>query len=196
MTVGPFAARFALVVIGVFAVASPPQSLDAAGQDQADRARHSSHKDHSGAFVELVREVTKQYQDPAEAEKAGYAVAFGCVSGSDEGAMGVHMVNFAKVLDPTLDPRDPEILIYEPTKGGGLRLTGADYLVFAEDWHKANGPAAPEVMGQLFHLFEAPNRFALGAFYTLHVWAWKENPHGAFVNWHPKVSCTSFDPGM
>ena len=47
-------------------------------------------------------------------------------------------------------------------------------------------------MGQLFHLFDAPNRFGLQAFYTLHVWAWKDNPNGAFVNWHPNVSCESF----
>ena len=39
----------------------------------------------------------------------------------------------------------------------------------------------PQLMGQLFHLFEAPNRFGLPAFYTLHVWAWKENPTGTFV---------------
>ena len=44
-------------------------------------------------------------------------------------------------------------------------------------------------MGQLFHYFEAPNRFGLKAFYTLHVWAWKDNPNGAFVNWNPDVSC-------
>ena len=36
-------------------------------------------------------------------------------------------------------------------------------------------------MGQLLHLFESPNRFGLPAFYTLHVWAWKENPTGMFV---------------
>jgi hypothetical protein len=47
-------------------------------------------------------------------------------------------------------------------------------------------------MGQIFHYFETPNRFGLKAFYTLHVWAWKENPNGAFVNWHPEVSCQSF----
>ena len=50
----------------------------------------------------------------------------------------------------------------------------------------------PEMMGQLFHLFDAPNRFGLPPFYTLHVWAWKDNPNGAFVNWHPNVSCASF----
>jgi hypothetical protein len=24
-------------------------------------------------------------------------------------------------------------------------------------------------------------------------WAWKENPNGAFVNWHPHVSCKAFN---
>ena len=41
-------------------------------------------------------------------------------------------------------------------------------------------------------LVVAPNRFGLPAFYTLHVWAWKNNPNGAFVNWHPDVSCEAF----
>jgi hypothetical protein len=47
-------------------------------------------------------------------------------------------------------------------------------------------------MGQLFHLFPSPNRFGLPAFYTLHVWAWKANSNGPFVNWHPSVWCRSF----
>jgi len=63
--------------------------------------------------------------------------------------------------------------------------------VFADAWDKKKqGP--PELMGQLFHYFETPNRFGLPAFYTLHVWAWKDNPNGAFVNWHPNVSCKHF----
>jgi hypothetical protein len=52
----------------------------------------------------------------------------------------------------------------------------------------------PELMGQLFHLFESPNRFGLPAFYTLHVWAWKENPNGTFVNWNQNVSCDAYNP--
>jgi len=47
-------------------------------------------------------------------------------------------------------------------------------------------------MEQLFHLFEAPNRYGLPAFCTLHVWAWKDNPNGTFTNWHSKVSCDGF----
>ena len=50
----------------------------------------------------------------------------------------------------------------------------------------------PELMGQLFHLFDAPNRFGLPVFYTLHVWAWKDNPNGTFTNWNPDVSCEGF----
>src|SRR5262249_55618483 len=55
---------------------------------------------------------------------------------------------------------------------------------------------APELMAQLFHYFESPNGFGLPAFYTLHVWAWKDNPNGAFVNWHPKVPCQAFNPAQ
>ena len=90
-----------------------------------------------------------------------------------------------------LDATRPQIVIYEPTPDGGLRLIGADYLLIADAWNATHsGP--PELMGQLFHLFDSPNRFGLPAFYTLHVWAWKDNPKGAFVNWHPNVSCESF----
>lgn len=50
----------------------------------------------------------------------------------------------------------------------------------------------PQLMGQLLHLFESPNRFGLPNFDTLHVWAWKDNPAGAFSNWHTTVSCNAF----
>ena len=64
--------------------------------------------------------------------------------------------------------------------------------MFAEAWH-ANNTGTPELGGQLMHLIEAPNRYGLPAFYTLHVWAWKPNRTGAFVNWHSDVSCEQFD---
>ena len=145
----------------------------------------------SGAFVRLVRESTERFKDVAVAEQAGYGLQFGCVSGPDYGAMGMHFVNFPLVLDGVLDPAKPEIVIYEPLPDGRLRLIGADYLVLADAWN-ATHSAPPELGGQLLHYFEAPNRFGLPPFYTLHVWAWKENPTGAFVNWHTNVSCEAF----
>jgi hypothetical protein len=148
-------------------------------------------KSRAGAFVKVVREATERFKDVAVAEAEGYVLQFGCVSGSDAGAMGLHFVNGSLVGDGELDATRPEIVIYEPMSDGRLRLTGADYLVLADAWH-AKHSAPPQLMGQLLHLFESPNRFGLPAFYTLHVWAWKENPNGTFVNWHPKVSCDGF----
>ena len=149
-------------------------------------------------LLRIVRESTQRFQSVSVAEGEGYGLLFGCVSGPDSGAMGLHFVKQAFLKSPPLtasgeiDPTRPEIVIYEPVPGGGLRLIGADYLVFADAWDKDHPGNPPQLLGQLFHYFESPNRFGLPAFYTLHVWAWKENPNGAFVNWHPNVSCQPF----
>jgi hypothetical protein len=147
----------------------------------------------SGELVKIVREATERFKNVAAAEAEGYTLMFGCVSGPDWGAMGLHYVNLALVTDGVLDPTKPEIIIYEPTPSGRPKLTGADFLVFAADWHATN-QATPQLGGQLLHLFESPNRFGLPEFYTLHVWAWKENPAGMFSNWHSRVGCESFSP--
>jgi hypothetical protein len=156
-------------------------------------------KSKAGALIKTVREATERFKDVGEAEREHYSLIFGCVSGSDAGAMGLHYLNGA-LLDEAnksgvLDPTRPQIVLYEPTAEGNLRLTGADFVVFADAWNEKHPNDPPQLMGQLFHFFDTPNRFGLPAFYTLHVWAWKENPEGAFVNWHPNVSCQLF-PGQ
>jgi hypothetical protein len=145
----------------------------------------------ANALVKIVRDSTERFKEVSVAMAEGYTLQFGCVSGSDSGAMGLHYVNGDLVSSGIIDATRPQIVIYEPNPDGTLKLIGADYLVLADAWNKTHS-APPQLMGQLFHLFEAPNRFGLPAFYTLHVWAWKENPNGAFVNWHPNVSCESF----
>jgi hypothetical protein len=166
-------------------------SFSSSALAQHDQTHVVTAQRQASAFVKLVRESTERFQDVSVAETEGYVLAFGCVRGSDSGAMGMHYVNMPLVMDGELDPTRPEIVIYEPLPNGRLRLIGADYLVLAEGWD-AKKIGTPQLMGQLFHLFESPNRFGLPSFYTLHVWAWKENPSGAFVNWHPKVSCENF----
>jgi hypothetical protein len=160
--------------------AAPPQPATAEQQRRAS------------ALSEAVRQATERFRDVRVAEAEGYALQFGCVSGSgDEGAMGLHFVNGALVGDGEIDAARPEIVLYEPRPDGGVRITGADYLVVADAWNaKHAGP--PELMGQLFHLIDSPNRFGLPAFYTLHVWAWKDNPNGTFTNWNPNVTCDAF----
>ncbi len=142
-------------------------------------------------LIQAVRNATARFQDVSVAEHEGYALQFGCVTGPDFGAMGLHYVNGPLVASGVIDAAHPQIVLYEPIAGGRLQLTGADYLVLADAWN-ATHAHAPELMGQIFQFFDAPNRFGLPPFYTLHVWAWKPNPNGAFVNWHPKVSCASF----
>lgn len=172
-------------------------SISTQAHDDHDAAMQSQHspgwnQKRSGELVRIIRNSTARYRDVAAAQADGYALMFGCVSGADWGAMGLHYVNMALVTDGKLDATHPEIVIYEPLPNGRRRLIGADFLVFAADWHATN-TAAPQIEGQLMHLIESPNRYGLPAFYTLHVWAWKDNSNGAFVNWHPNVSCEDFE---
>jgi len=178
-------ARFTFSVAGMLAIASLSGAPARAEQDHAHGAPVPN------SLVKLVREITEPYKSVAAAEAAGYALAFGCVSGPDQGAMGLHYVNMPLVLDGQIDAMHPEIILYEPAGDGQVRLVGADYLVFADVWDKTHS-SAPELIGQKFQQFEAPNRFGLPRFYTLHVWAWKENPTGTFVNWHSNISCDAF----
>ena len=185
MTNRGFATRVTLSIAGALALASLSGSVARAEDEHA----HGGFDEN--ALVKVVRQSTEQYKNVAAAESAGYALAFGCVSGDEAGAMGLHYVNMPLVLDGQIDAARPEIVIYEPVGNGQVRLVGADYLVFADAWDKTHS-SAPELLGQKFHQFDAPNRFGLPRFYTLHVWAWKENPTGTFVNWHSKISCDAF----
>jgi hypothetical protein len=179
----------ALVGFGpVCAIAQEGHIHDATKQT-APRA--ADQQDNAANLVSIVRAATDRFNNVSVAMQEGYALQFGCVTGDDTGAMGLHYVNSTLVNSGILDPTRPQIVIYEPIPGGGLRLIGADFLVLADQWN-ATHPNPPQLMGQLFHLFPSPNRFGLPSFYTLHVWAWKDNPNGAFVNWHPNVSCQSF----
>jgi len=192
MKVNRFAKLFAYSTITALVLTGFLSSLVRAQSSQPARVASHHHASSSdNALVKIVRESTERFRDVAQAEAEGYELMFGCVSGPDSGAMGLHYVNMALVGDGELDATRPEIVIYEPGPNGRRRLIGADFLVLADAWDK-KGIGTPQLMGQLLHLFESPNRFGLPPFYTLHVWAWKENPTGMFVNWHSKVSCEDF----
>jgi len=195
MKSGRFAAKFLYSIIGALLLVGAGSSRALAQDDHSHMITAAHHdptpeqKKQQNALVQTVRRVTAEFQHRPDAD---YVLQFGCVSGGEFGAMGLHFVN-GGLVDGEIDVNKPEILIYEPLPGGRIQLTGADYLVTKEAWEAdPKHTAPPELFGQLFHLFDSPNRFNLPAFYTLHVWAWKENPAGAFVNWHPQVSCESF----
>ena len=147
-----------------------------------------SHQTAPAKLVQDVRNATRQFLDVNNAGPAGYGPAFGCVSGPDHGAMGIHYVNGALVGDGEIQLEYPEALIYEPV-GNARRLVGVEYIVDAATWLKAHNNVPPSLDGQDFQLVAAPNRFALKPFFELHVWAWRDNPQGAFVDWNNAVTC-------
>ena len=151
-------------------------------------------------LVQTVRNATQQYQNVANASP-DYAAALGCVSGSDHGAMGIHYVNGNLLKGETLlgngqlDPTKPQALIYEPQSNGQLKLVGVEFIIFADAVPSGDNP---EVDGHLMLYIDGPstsrpkaplNRYGLPAFFELHVWAWKDNPQGSFVDWNDHVNC-------
>lgn len=140
----------------------------------------------SPKLMQIVQGATRQYADVNVAVADGYGPFLGCVSGPDHGAMGIHYVKGA-LLNGQIDAEHPQAVIYEPVDGK-LRLVGVEFIVDQATWDKSN--AAPPVLeGQSFQFVPAPNRFNIPAFYELHVWAWRHNPLGAFVDWNNRVSC-------
>jgi hypothetical protein len=154
--------------------------------------QHGAHSS-DGHLVQIVRDVTRPFQDVNAATAAGYGRFLGCVSGPQEGAMGIHYVNGALVGDGQIDANRPEALMYE-SRNGRLRLLGVEYIVMADAWH-ASHSEPPTLGGQVFHFNGSPNRYALPAFYELHVWAWRDNPGGTFADWNTRVECSG-DEGL
>lgn len=98
---------------------------------------------------------------------AGWGWVLGCVSGPQEGAMGIHYVHGDLVADGQLDPQRPEALMYEP-RSGRLQLVGVEFIVLAHAWDAAH-KQPPVLMGQVFNYNGSPNRYGIPAFYELHV---------------------------
>src|SRR5881398_478331 len=68
-------------------------------------------------LVDTARAATERYKTLDAAKAAGYGLFHGCVSGQQDGAMGVHYVNGDLVGDGQLDASRPEALLYEAKNG-------------------------------------------------------------------------------
>ena len=160
------------------------------------------------AGLAQLRQATARFHDLDDASAAGYTVwspdPFApnatCPS-SAEGNMGYHRVNVSlrggaanpAAGDATIDPLNPEMLLYEKRPDGSVHLVGVEYLVFTAAWERVHGAGAPPpgVFGEPLlastHTFPGnPNPIP---HYELHVWIWTSNPLGMFHPWNPTVSC-------
>ena len=138
----------------------------------------------SNTLAANVRDANKRFVEVSAAVAEGYA-PIPCASGRDGGGMGIHYVSAKYLKDDVIDLAHPEAVMYEPGADGKLRLVAVEYIT-------SKGPA--ELRGNLFNFTPAPNRYGLGPFYELHVWAWKQNHRGTFADDNPDVSCEAMKP--
>jgi hypothetical protein len=143
--------------------------------------------------VAVVRASTAAYHSLGIAQARGYSILADtagktCIDEPGMGGMGVHYVNGDLVGDPAIRAWQPEAVVYAPTASGRLQLAAVEYVVIKSAWD-ATHVSAPSLFGHEFMVTDAPNRYGLPAFYSLHVWAWDHNPMGTFEMWNPDVVC-------
>jgi hypothetical protein len=132
-----------------------------------------------------LRSITAQFHDFDKTTQPGAdysAQLTGCVVSRNEGegAMGFHYGK-PSLIDGTITPDEPEVLLYEPQLNGKPRLVAVEYIVpFAILPRTATPPRA-------FNQDFVPD--ASLPFWTLHIWLWKDNPAGLFASFNPNVNC-------
>lgn len=134
--------------------------------------------------IAKIRAATGQFHRIEAAQAAGYSLVPGldyCFDNPGIGGMGFHYIK-TSALDLTLDPLEPEAMVYSSEPNEKFRLGAVEYIVPADKWDAVN-TEPPSLLGRSLHLNKA-----LGV-YVLHAWIWQENPAGIFEDWNPKVSC-------
>jgi hypothetical protein len=172
--------RLAVVVAGVAAAAlALSQVVLAVSADDLQAARSESAR-----FNSLGRAAEAGYGPLPEGVPLHECIA--ALDGS--GAMGFHWLN-PSLLDTTLDPVNPEVLVFAPDGHGNLKLVALEYVVFQEPWIAEHGATVPELFGRPFDVINSPNRYELPGFFALHAWLWEPNPDGVFNAFNAAVSC-------
>lgn len=143
-----------------------------------------------------VRDALEKYQDPIVAVHDGYFSTVACIEYPaagmladmpyPAGGMGVHFLN-TSFIGPKVDPRHPQVLIYEPV-ADKLRLVAAEWFVPLATGIKER----PQFFGQPFygpmegHVPIMPRELV---HYDLHVWLFKSNPAGLYSPTNADVKC-------
>ncbi|HKP74949.1 MAG TPA: hypothetical protein VJT67_05365 [Longimicrobiaceae bacterium] len=145
--------------------------------------------------LEQLKTATTVFQNVQAATAAGFVAVSPCVAVPGAGAMGFHYMAQSRV-DATVNPAEPEILLYAPVDGG-LQLLGAEFMVPADAWD-ASHTSPPTFDGQVFddHRAEAARHGMPFGHYELHVWAWQPNPSGLYAPFNPTVQCPAAAAAM
>lgn len=174
------AALFVTLCVTAVAACETPATVLGPDQPVFSKGRSGDTPASVNQQLAALRGFTAPFHNFDKAVEAGWgARVTPCIELPGVGGMGFHFANFEH-FDGGTNLLEPQVLVYEPMKNGGLRLVAIEYIVGFE-FAPADGPA-PTIMGQDYH--PVP-----GVGWALHVWVWKHNPLGMFEDWNPTVSC-------
>lgn len=134
-----------------------------------------------GDQLAALRQVTVKFHDFQAAMDAGWDTKITSCMTSAAGGMGFHYGNMGYITDGVARADQPELLLYEPQKNGGMKLVAVEYII-PYTLH-ARDATPPMLFGQSFKQVDA---FGL---WGLHAWVWQGNPNGTFADWNPNVNC-------
>jgi hypothetical protein len=153
---------------------------------------HPGH-DHAAApaadDLRRARMATRAFRDVDAARAAGYAAVGPCADDPKYGGMGIHYGNPELIADGRLDVTKPEILVYQPTRRGRLRLGAVEYFQIDGDQDLATDEDRPSLFGMPFDGPMLGHEADMPIHYDLHVWLYRHNPAGKFAMWNPNVRC-------
>lgn len=104
--------------------------------------------------------------------------------------MGFHYLHPELAADNVIDPARPEVLVYQATRDGQMRLGAVEYFVADTDQDLTTDDDRPELFGT--YPFEGPmdgHEPGMPIHYDLHVWLYRHNPAGQLAGWNPTVTC-------
>ncbi|MEI2775371.1 MAG: hypothetical protein V9G19_05230 [Tetrasphaera sp.] len=172
-------------------------TASATAANRTPTARSEAAARSTGEFRDLITLAltTAPFHDVDNALRAGWTEQPMCMTypegfhGEEPGTMGNHFYNVAYLTDGGhVEASQPELLLYEKRKDGSWRLNAVEYVIPAGDLPGTATP--PELFGQKFTFY--PEVGAAGI-WGLHVWLWRHNPRGMYVNLHPTVTCAYAD---
>jgi len=173
LTLGVAVTAILLSSLSATSGAAPARSQDAAPTDT----------------VAAVRRATARYHDPAAAVADGFIATDECAAHPQLGGMGLHYINPARIGDPSIVATEPEVLLYEPAPGGGVRLVGVEWMSIDPDGDVTTDAGRPSVLGVAFDGPMPGHGPDMPVHFDLHAWIWKHNPAGDFAVWNPTVRC-------
>jgi hypothetical protein len=171
-----------VTLLTAIAGACTPRPRTPAGEASIVDAMTQGYDESVRRDLRKLRTATAAFSDLTAAHKAGYPTKVpACVRDSaGAGGMGHHYFDRA-LFDSIVELEKPEMLLYAPQPGGGVKFVAVEYVVP----YRLRPPTAtpPVLFGQPFRKHE---QFQ---YWYLHVWAWERNPTRLFEDWNPAVTC-------